>query len=255
MKDLKLKDLVLEHYRKVYETEMDGVIVRVWKPKTMGKLPTYAMLDVLKTRAKDASRWTAIERDRKVQWWLGNPDVGVWDAQIVRRFDPKRMELDIYFAALLIRPFSRQAFDWYEAHSLVNDPVARLTLMWDSREFDSNGCYDTSYGAYKNQKDVDKYLYSGEEVEPFECMTDPKFDVCFDVADEEDDIIKRRCVKFRYENGEIHFEAVQDADEEKLRGGTKMMHECAKAFSDFRKEHPEVTEMHFYTDDEVMMED
>lgn len=259
MKDLKLKDLVLEHYRKVYETEMDGVIVRVWKPKTMGKLPTYAMLDVLKTRAEDASRWATIERDRKVQWWLGNPDVGAWDAQIVRRFDPKRMELDIYFAALLIRPFSRQAFDWYEAHSLVNDPVARLTLMWDSREFDSNGCYDTSYGAYKNQKDVDKYLYSGEEVEPFECMTDPKFDVCFSQKDDED-VIERKCVKMRAnENGEIKVNAIFAKDDDILEPGTNhakgLFHDCAKAFDDFRKEHPEVTEMHFYTDEEVMMED
>ena len=43
-KDLKLKDLVLEHYRKVYETDVDGLTVRVFKPLTMGKLPTYAML-------------------------------------------------------------------------------------------------------------------------------------------------------------------------------------------------------------------
>jgi hypothetical protein len=250
MKDLKLKDLVLEQYRKVYETKMDGLTVRVWKPKTMGKLPTYAMLDMLKSRAYDASRWAAIERNRKVQWWLGNPDYGVWDAQIVRRFNPRQMTLDIYFAALLIRPFSRQAHEWYEAHSLPTDPVARLTLMWDSREFDRDGCYDTNFGAYKNQKDVDKYIYSGEDVEPFDCITDPKFDVCFSQG--EDDI-QRRCVKFKYEDGEIHYEAVQAADEEKLRGGTKMMHECAKVFCDFRKEHPEVVEMDFYTDDEVMM--
>jgi hypothetical protein len=29
------------------------------------------------------------------------------------------------------------------------------------------------------------------------------------------------------------------------------MHACAKAFTDFRNEHPEVTEMHFYTDEEL----
>ena len=262
MKDLKLKDLVLEHYRKVYETEIDGVTVRVFKPRTMGKLPTYAMLDVLKSRALDASRWHAVERSRKVQWWLGNPDVGVWDAQIVRRFDPKKMTLDIYFAALLIRPFSRQAFDWYSDHSLVSDPVARLTLMWDSREFDSNGCYDTSYGAYQNQKDVDKYIYSGVDVAPYECMTDPKFDPCIIAADddEEDDFINRKCVKLRAaENGQMEVHAIFGENDEVLEQGTNhakgLFRDCAIAFDAFRKEHPEVTEVHFYTDELVTSEE
>ena len=37
-------------------------------------------------------------------------------------------------------------------------------------------------------------------------------------------------------------------------GGTKLMHDAAKCFVDFRKQHPEVTEMHFYTDDLVSLE-
>lgn len=256
-----MKDLVLEHYRKVYETEMDGVTVRVWKPKTMGKLPTYAMLAVLKDRAEDASRWAAIEHDHKVQWWLGNPDVGAWDAQIVRRFDPKKMTLDVYFASLLIRPFSRQAFDWYDAHSSVFNPVARLTLMWDSREFDRDGCFDTSFGAYKNQKEVDKFLYSGADVKPYTCMTDPKFDVCFNTEeDEEDDDIKHRCVKLRYEDGQLRLNATLAHDEPFLEDdGTNhvkgIVKDCARNFDEFRKQHPEVTEMHYYTDDEVRTSD
>jgi hypothetical protein len=32
------------------------------------------------------------------------------------------------------------------------------------------------------------------------------------------------------------------------------MRACAKAFYEVRKEHPEVTEMHFYTDELVKME-
>jgi hypothetical protein len=260
MKELKMKDLVLEHYRKVYETEMDGVTVRVWKPRTMGKLPTYAMLGHLKVRARDASEWAAIERDRKVQWWLGNPDYGAWDAQLVRRFDPRKMTLDIYFAALLIRPFSKQAYDWYEAHSTVYDPVARLCLMWDSREFDRNGCFDTSFGAYGNQKEVDKYLYSGVEVGPFECMTDPKFDVCFSTDEDDDDDIKRRCVKLRYEDGQLRLNATLAHDEPFLEDdGTNhvkgIVKDCARNFEEFRKQHPEVTEMHYYTDEEVIMDD
>lgn len=67
--------------------------------------------------------------------------------------------------------------------------------------------------------------------------------------------VERRCVKLRYQDGEIHYNAIQGADEPTERGGTKLMHDCAKVFYDFRKEHPEVTEMHFYTDEQVRMEE
>ena len=63
----------------------------------------------------------------------------------------------------------------------------------------------------------------------------------------------RRCVKLRYHDGEIHYNAIQASDEPTERGGTKLMHDCAKVFLDFRKQHPEVTELHFYTDDEVII--
>lgn len=66
---------------------------------------------------------------------------------------------------------------------------------------------------------------------------------------------ERRCVKLRYQDGEIHYNAIQAADEPTERGGTKLMHECAKVFCDFRNEHPEVTEMHFYTDELVEVPD
>ena len=256
-----MKDLVLEHYRKVYETEMDGVTVRVWKPRTMGKLPTYAMRFELEHRARDFADYVAIERNRNVKWLLGNPDYGVWDAQLVRRFDPRQMTIDIYFAALLIRPFSKQAYEWYEAHSMVCDPVARLCLMWDSREFDRNGCFDTRFGAYKNQKEVDKVLYSGADVDSYACMTDPKFDVCFSTdEDEEDDDIKHRCVKLRYEDGQLRLNAILAHDEPFLEDdGTNhvkgIVKDCARNFEEFRKQHPNVTEMHYYTDEEVIMGD
>lgn len=69
--------------------------------------------------------------------------------------------------------------------------------------------------------------------------------------DDDFDDTDRHCVKFRYEDGQIHYNAVVYSDEERHRGGTQLMHDAAKVFDDFRKEHPEVTEMHFYTDDEV----
>lgn len=72
---------------------------------------------------------------------------------------------------------------------------------------------------------------------------------------EYDDIenVSRRCVKFRIEGGEIIYEAVMGKDEMLKDGGTPMMHACAKVFYEFREKHPEVTEMHFYTDEEVQV--
>lgn len=68
---------------------------------------------------------------------------------------------------------------------------------------------------------------------------------------EEDDDIQRRGVRFRIENGETHYNAIVGGDEKMTENATDLMRDAAKNFYDFRKEHPEVTEMHFYTDDKV----
>ena len=77
-----------------------------------------------------------------------------------------------------------------------------------------------------------------------------------DAAMDDDDFpsIERKGIVLRYDSegdGAIHYNAVVSSEEDMERGGTPLMHACAKVFTDFRKEHPEVTEMHFYTDDEV----
>ena len=64
-----------------------------------------------------------------------------------------------------------------------------------------------------------------------------------------DELGDRRCVKFRATDDNITYHAIMGSDEAKNDGGTLLMHACAKTFCDFRKEHPEVTEMHFYTDE------
>ena len=64
-----------------------------------------------------------------------------------------------------------------------------------------------------------------------------------------DELGERRCVKFRATDDNIIYNAIMGHDEAKKDGGTLLMHACAKTFWDFRKEHPEVTEMHFYTDE------
>ena len=81
-----------------------------------------------------------------------------------------------------------------------------------------------------------------------------------ELDEEDDDDTSRRCVKLRYEDGEIHLEATLAQDEPFLENdGTNhvkgIIHDCAKVFDTFRKEHPDVTEMHFYTDDKLAMEE
>ena len=68
---------------------------------------------------------------------------------------------------------------------------------------------------------------------------------------EEDDDIKRRGVRFRIEDGEIHYNAVVGADEKMKDNATDLMRDACKNFYEFSEKHPEVTEMHYYTDDEV----
>ena len=65
------------------------------------------------------------------------------------------------------------------------------------------------------------------------------------------DTIGRRCVKFKVEDENILYNALMGKDEETVRGGTELMHACAKVFHDLRKDHPEVTEAHFYTDEKL----
>ena len=74
-----------------------------------------------------------------------------------------------------------------------------------------------------------------------------------EVEADEDDDIKRRGVRFRIEDGEIHYNAVVGDDEKMTDHATDLMRDAAKAFYDFREKHQEVTEMHFYTDEEVQV--
>jgi hypothetical protein len=74
-----------------------------------------------------------------------------------------------------------------------------------------------------------------------------------EVEAEEDDDIKRRGVRFRIEDGEIHYNAVVSADEKMKDNATDLMRDAGKNFYEFREKHPEITEMHYYTDDEVQV--
>ena len=158
MKKIKMKDIILSHYQKVHELEMDGVIVRVFKPRTMQQLPSHQMLHWIRYRAEDAIEW--MKTEDKTYWGMGNPDYGMWDAQTVYQYDPHQKAFSIYFAAILVRPFSREAYDTYSRlYEGVKDVNQRLMIMWDSREFDRIGGYDTSYGRPANMDEWEGPLY------------------------------------------------------------------------------------------------
>ena len=249
MKKIKMKDTILSLYQKVHELEMDGVTVRVFKPRIMQHLPAYQMLHWIRHRAEDAIEW--MKTEDKTYWGLGNPDYGMWDAQTVYHYDPRHKVLNIYFAAILVRPYSRESYDTYcRLHESIDDVNQRLMLMWDSRENDRINGYDQSYGAYKNQDEADAMMYR---------VTDKERDIadhspsCYlQIVDDEDEFspVHRKSITLRQSpTGEVEYHAVMGSDDTFKDGGTPLMHAAAKCYTDFRKEHPEVTEMHFYTDE------
>lgn len=74
--------------------------------------------------------------------------------------------------------------------------------------------------------------------------------------DEDDDDIERRCVMFKVrEDGQIQYHAVVGAEENMTENATDLMRDAGKTFYEFRDKHPEVTEMHFYTDENVRMDE
>ena len=254
MKKIKMKDTILSHYQKVHELEMDGYTVRVFKPRTMQKLPAHKMLHWIKSRAEDAIRY--MKEEQKTDWQMGNPDYGLWDAQTVYHYDPSHKTFNIYIAAILVRPFSREAYDTYcRMHEAVDDVNQRLMLMFDSREFDRIHGHDTSYGAYENQDEVDTIMY--RVVRKDEDILDTSPSCYIRVVDDDEYSPVQRCgVTFRQlTDGGVEYHATTNGLEELERGGTPLMHAAAMCYTDFRKEHPEVTEMRFYTDELVEIND
>ena len=70
MKTFSKEKLLLEHYVKTAEEVMDDVTVRVWKPKTMQKLPAAYMRALMESHRQSA--YSA----RGIYWGTGNPDYG-----------------------------------------------------------------------------------------------------------------------------------------------------------------------------------
>ena len=76
-----------------------------------------------------------------------------------------------------------------------------------------------------------------------------------DVETFEEENVERRGVTFRTDGKEIRYHAVVGADEKLTENATDLMRDAGKNFYEFRQQHPEVTEMRYYTDDEVQVND
>jgi hypothetical protein len=250
MKKIKMKDIILSHYQKVHELEMDGYTVRVFKPRTMQQLPAHKMLEWIKFRAEDAISYMVMEQ--KADWQLGNPDYGMWDAQTVYHYDPSHKAFNIYIAAILVRPFSREAYETYcRMHESIDDVNQRLMLMWDSREFDRIGGYDTNYGAYKNQEEADAVMY--RVVNEEDDIEDMSPDFYHESKQKNDGLV----VKLRDKDGSIDIETSWPKAKlaDYLPFVKDQMADCFTSFDEFRKKHPELHEMHFITDQTVWEKD
>jgi len=249
MKKIKMKDTILSHYQKVHELEMDGYTVRVFKPRTMQQLPAHNMLEWIKFRAEEAIHHMIMEQ--KADWQLGNPDYGMWDAQTVYHYDPRGKAFNIYIAALLVRPFSREAYETYcRLHVGIGEVNQRLMLMWDSREFDRIGGYDTSYGAYKNQEEADAVMYRVVNEE-------------YDIRDTSPDFYHEGemqhpglTMKFKHDGDHVKSSAsCPRHDPALVLDMPERMGVCGEEFVKFTKAHPEIKEMHFYTEPTEWEED
>ena len=248
MKKIKMKDTILSHYQKVHELEMDGMTVRVFKPRTMQQLPSHKMLSVIKSYVRDASEWFAW--NDKATWLYGNPDHGMWDALIVRYLDPRRKTLDIYIAAILVRPFSREAYDWYEQHHVGFEHIERLMLMWDSREFDRIGGYDQSYGRPSNMEEWEHPLY--HVVNEEDDIEDLSPDFYHDGETQQPGLT----LKFKHDGDQVKSSASWPKHDPALVVDMpERMGVCGEEFVKFTEAHPEIKEMHFYTEPTEWEED
>ena len=174
MKKLKRKDLLLEHYKLAVQANVTDsvtkkdVLVRVWKPKQMGQLPAYEMLLMMKDVAWHLYQYHEPKniigpKDGGAVWVTGNPDHGAWDMQITKRMDYRRNQVDIYVCALLVRPFSSEAMKHYEERMGL-DVWDRMTLMWDSRQFDQEGGYEPVFGFNFDHQEGDRHYKSYDDL-------------------------------------------------------------------------------------------
>ena len=209
-----------------------------------------------------------MEKNKKKEKAISNTGCHIFDGNLTLRLNGKEIKVRCEYFGLDLQRASQE-------HQLVvlikqHLPYDELDTGWLVRTKDMDKEHrfglktrknDRMWAVY-NYNDVVAWGYAdgGLNSEHFdscrmrpeeypEFAGKPKDDHEYDDVDDEE----RRCVKFRYQDGEIHYNAVVASGEQMKDNATDLMRDAGKAFYEFRQQHPEVTEMHFYTDELVQM--
>ena len=134
--------------------------------------------------------------------------------------------------------------------------MERLMLMWDSREYDRIHGFDTSYGAYKNQEEADAVMYRVVN-KGMDILDTTKSAYIQVVDDDEFSPVQRVGMTLRQTpDGGMEFNSINNGTLPfKEYCDTPLIQDFGKCYVEFREKHPEVTEMRFYTDELVKMDE
>ena len=154
--------------------------------------------------------------------------------------------------------FNELDFGWlvrskaYDEKHIFGLKAKKSDRSWSVYEYKDVVAWGYVDGGLNNPKHFNSCRMRPEEYPQFAGQPeDDADDYEYDDIENED----RRCVKFRYQDGEIHYNAVVASGEQMKDNATDLMCDAGKTFYEFRQQHPEVTEMHFYTDELVQMND
>ena len=146
---MKREDIIKENYEYVTCNYDGKILVRIYKPYTMGHLPVDLIIMEAVSHKLNAGM------PSKGHWSYIDANYGVWAAHIVLHRHGRIC--DFYVCALLIRPFSKEALEEYDKSAKLEE-TDRLQLMWDSRNFDVEGGYKiTPHGDLPKRKGVRTY--------------------------------------------------------------------------------------------------
>lgn len=133
---MKREDIIKENYEYVTCNYDGKILVRIYKPYTMGHLPVDLIIMEAVSHKLNAGM------PSKGHWSYIDANYGVWAAHIVLHRHGRIC--DFYVCALLIRPFSKEALEEYDKSAKLEE-TDRLQLMWDSRNFDKENKYKPYY--------------------------------------------------------------------------------------------------------------
>lgn len=125
------KNFLKEAYEVVCLFKKGGITVNVYKPKMMRDLP----LELIEHCFSQG--FHHCELCSKSSWFSGNPDYDSFDALVTYHQHCKTV--DCYVTAILVRPFSKDAFNAYGdiiEKRLGANYIERLRDIFDSRVYD-----------------------------------------------------------------------------------------------------------------------